>query len=106
MNEPIEYRISIRNDSYRSYRNLVVSVRIPGGMQFNRRAVGPPGTRSTLAENSILQFSPLIEMRPNDELTYRIEVLALGAGVATVVAQVDADGLSRRIVVREETHVY
>jgi len=106
VNDPIEYVVTIRNNNTQSYRALVVTLQIAPGMQFTRDVTGPPGTQPVPgADPLVLQFSPLGEMRPNDELTYRAVVVPRGTGMATLVARIDALGLSRTVVVQAQTPV-
>jgi uncharacterized repeat protein (TIGR01451 family) len=106
VNDRIEYVVTIRNNDTQNYRDLVVTMQIAPGMQFTRNVTGPPGTQPVPgADPLVLPFTPLGEMRPNDEVTYRAVVVPQGTGTATFVARINAVGLSRTVVVQAQTPV-
>ena len=94
VNERIEYLVTVRNDSTRRYRDVVVALRVSDGVRFTGRASGPPNTRASVGQHGLVTtFSPIREIRPGEELTYRVQVAQKRAGEAAIVAQIDAFGL-------------
>ena len=106
--DPIEvgaecsYEIRIQNRGSRSDSNVRLAAEIPPGMKFID-GDGPTGVSS---QGQIAVFEPLSEIRPDEEVAYRIRVEGSTNGDHVLRVQVQSDELRVPVTKEEITRVY
>jgi uncharacterized repeat protein (TIGR01451 family) len=106
--DPIEvgadcsYEIRLQNRGSRSDSNVRLAAEVPAGMKF---ASGDGPTEVT-SQGQTVVFAPLAEMRPDEEVVYRIRVQGTTNGDHVLRVQVQSDELRVPVTKEEITRVY
>jgi len=102
-NERAIYFIELVNDRNVSDRNVVLSIELPPGLQFEE-VKGP--SRFAKLEGQTVYLQPIREMRPGEKLTaFRIEATAKAPGKYTVTVKAVSQRSVAPIVQTQETTV-
>ncbi len=107
--DPIEldsetvYTVKIRNEGSRPDSNVQLLVAFPEGIA----AIEAEGaTRATPRENGLIEFAPIAELAPGQEVVYRIRAKGVQDGRHLVRMRVTSDQAGVLITKEEQTRVY
>ena len=106
--DPIEvgadcsYEIRLENRGSRSDANVRLAAEIPPGMTFS----GGDGPTEVSSQGQTVVFAPLGELRPGEELVYRIRVQGTAKGDHVLRVQVQSDEVRVPVTKEEITRVY
>jgi uncharacterized repeat protein (TIGR01451 family) len=89
--EPIEYVVTVKNNSSQPHRNLIVTIQLDENMEYSAATRGPDGTRPVQNANGVLQFSPVAYLRSTETISYQVSAISKVAGELIVSARIDAD---------------
>ncbi|MGL6226734.1 MAG: hypothetical protein ACRC10_08930 [Thermoguttaceae bacterium] len=100
--KPATYEIALTNRGTKAASNVVISVRLPEGMEF-ANAEGPSNHRLS---GNLIQFAPLNSLDPKQEKTYRFTARCTIPGDQRVAVSVLSDDLRSPITKEESTQVF
>ena len=106
--DPIEvgadcsYEIRLHNRGSRADSNIRLAAEIPAGMKFD----GGDGPTEVSSQGQTVIFAPLAELKPDEEVAYRIRVQGSTNGDHVLRVQVQSDELRVPVTKEEITRVY
>jgi uncharacterized repeat protein (TIGR01451 family) len=104
VNERITYVVMIHNDRDVSDQEVVLTITLPEGSQFET-SINPPmiRARNSTPDRRTVEFLPVAELRAGESATYRIVATSATTGPGLFRAQVTSARASVPVVVTEET---
>ncbi len=104
VNDRITYVVMIHNDRDVSDQEVVLTITLPEGSQFET-SINPPmiRARNSTPDRRTVEFLPLAELRAGESATYRIVATSTTTGPGLFRAEVTSARASVPVVASEET---
>ncbi len=99
------YEVRVTNDGTAADTNVRVTVTLPVELTAVPAGTAGPGGVGAQIDDNQVQFQPLAEIRPQEQVSFRIAARGVQAGPAKVTAEITSTGMAQPVVVEEETEV-
>jgi uncharacterized repeat protein (TIGR01451 family) len=103
----LTYEIQVSNTGSTSHRQVSVTATLPPeGMLFIPLGTVGPGPTKFNIEGKTIRFDPVLEVKPNESLIYRVRVQTKQAGQFRFHAELTAPSLSKSLTQEASTEVF